>query len=123
MSSDTPYLTEKDVAGIKSDGSTKSLSLYPTISALRVCLLGLEPGEHAAKIIGEIKPAKATRRAWIPQTIADQIWVLYEFASEADRLEWEATLPPRVAKWLDRKVIPWGLEFGWQTRDANGWPC
>lgn len=96
---------------------------YPTISALRVCLLGLADNEHAGAIIDEVKPAKATRNAWIPQTIADQIWVLYDFASEADRLEWEATLPPRVAKWLDRKVIPWGLKFGWHTRDANGWPC
>ena len=123
MTDDSPYLTERDVAAITSDGSTKSIEMYPKISALRVCLLGLEENEHAGAIIHDTKPSNATRSAWIPQTIADQIWVMYEFPTMEDRLEWEATLPPRVAKWLDRKVIPYSLEFGWHTRDANGWPC
>jgi hypothetical protein len=96
---------------------------HQTIAALRVRLLALGLHEDAGSIIHENKPEAATRNACIPQTIADQIWVMYEFPTEADRLAWEATLPKRVADWLDRKLIPHAMRFGWSSRDANGFPC
>lgn len=95
-------------------------STHETISALRVDLY--ECDERPAEIIAREKPTNATRKAWIPQTIADQIWVLYDFATVADREAWEATLSPKLRGWLDRKLIGNALSYGWQTRDENGFP-
>lgn len=91
------------------------------IAALRVDLYectGKPPRDYLRPVV----PEKAVRSAWIPQTMGDQIWVLYEFKSEAERLAWEAALPADVSRWLDRRLLPHAMEYGWQTRDANGFP-
>lgn len=81
-----------------------------TISALRVSLYDCG-SELPAKIIEREKPSNHIRSAWIPQTIADQIWVLYEFATVADREIWEAKLSPQLRDWLDRDMIEHALPF------------
>jgi hypothetical protein len=100
-----------------------SEDLYPqheTISALRVDLY--ECDELPADIVHREKPINAIRRKWIPHTMGDQIWVLYDFETLADREAWEATLSPRMRGWLDRELIPHALPFGWHTLDINGFP-
>lgn len=88
------------------------------ISALRVDLYCCE--EQPAKILQPFIPNNYKYRSWIPQTMGDQIWVMYEFHNELDRLEWEKTLPENIEKWLDRELIESALEFGWHIRDQNG---
>lgn len=89
-----------------------------TISALRVHLFDCEtsPGEAIKKVM----PQKYERRAWIPQTMGDQVWVLFDFETQGAREEWEASLPPEVKRWLDRDLIEYALPYGWLIRDANG---
>lgn len=89
-----------------------------TISALRVDLYDCD--ERPSDILAREAPATATRKAWIPQTMGEQIWVLYDFASVADREAWEATLSPKVRGWLDRDLISSALSYGWFIRDENG---
>lgn len=93
---------------------------HDRVAALRVDMYDCEkpPREYLASV----EPPNATRSAWIPQTIADQIWVLYEFPTAEARIEWEATLPADVARWLDRRLLPHAMSYGWQTRDENGFP-
>lgn len=67
-------------------------------------------------------PEFYTKRSWIPQTIGDQVWALFEFRSIEDRLAWEKSLPDSISQWLDRSLIPWAKDFGWTIYDANGWP-
>lgn len=38
--------------------------------------------KHPSKIVDEIRPNKFIREAWIAQTIADQVWVYYQFDTE-----------------------------------------
>ena len=52
-----------------------------------------------------VKPENALRILWIPQPIVNQIWVIYEFASKHDRMEWEKALPHTVSRWLDRRLL------------------
>ena len=86
---------------------------YEKISALRVYLYDCE--ERPSDIINREKPSDIIRSAWIPQTVADQIWILYEFKTEDDRLKWENGLSLQIAKWLDRDLIPRALRFGWDA--------
>jgi len=88
------------------------------ITALRVELLECE--EKPSYILSRHKPVGCTNYAWIPQTMGDQIWVLFEFVSESERIAWEATLPGQIAGWLDRGLIKYALEYGWNVRDMNG---
>src|SRR4249919_1056772 len=96
---------------------------YDTVSALRIGLRDCSSDERPSEVIWRERPMNATRHAWIPQTLGEQIWVLYDFPSKEEREGWESGLSPRVAKWLDRKLLPFAIEqYGWQTRDANGFP-
>ena len=91
------------------------------IAALRVDLyecVRKPPRDYLQPVV----PTNALRGAWIPQTMGDQIWVLYEFRSEADRMAWETALPADVARWLDRRLLPHALSYGLWTRDENGFP-
>lgn len=91
---------------------------YSCISALRVDLYDCDG--PPAEIIRVYAPVRYCRRAWIPQSIADQIWVLYEFESEEERVRWECGLDGIMKKWLDRGLIKHALPYGWAVRDING---
>ena len=92
------------------------------ISALRVELNDWYDlsGQRFAEVFCQYKPSKFSKKAWIPQTLGDQIWILYEFDAEQDRLNWESTLPMRISKYLSREVIEYALPYGWHIRDVNG---
>lgn len=92
---------------------------HPTISVLRVYLEECSDNPPRYYIQAE-KPANAINRAWIPQTIGDQVWIVYEFKSEQERVQWEAGLSAKLKNWLDRGLIASALTFGWGTRDWNG---
>jgi len=64
-------------------------------------------------------PKKSIKMAWIPHTMGDQVWVLYKFENKQDRRDWETSLPNKVFVWLDKKLIPEALEFGWHIRDSQ----
>lgn len=91
---------------------------HETISALRVPTH--ECDERPALIVSRERPSGAIRHAWIPQTVYDQIWVLYEFPTEAERLAWEGGLSPLMKGWLNRSLIEYALPYGWENRDAFG---
>lgn len=91
---------------------------YENISALRVKLYDLK--EKPSTILVPYEPKKYVNHAWIPQTMGDQIWVLWEFSTKEERQEWESTLPENISKWLDRTVIKYAINFGWHVRDLNG---
>ena len=88
------------------------------ISALRVRLYDCE--ERPADILRPHLPKEFKRRAWIPQTLGDQIWMMYEFETKEQREVWEKTLPESIAKWIDRDLIQQVLSYGWNVRDMNG---
>lgn len=96
----------------------KRQSTDECISALRVDLYNCEG--RPSYILSPFLPKKYKNKAWIPQTMGDQIWVLYEFYTIEDRLEWESTLPERIKNWLDRKLIKSALIYGWHIRNVNG---
>jgi len=91
---------------------------HETISALRVDLY--ECDTRPAETLKPHVPVSATRHAWIPQTMGDQIWVLYEFNTKEERETWENSLPEQISNWLDRKLISNALSYGWHSRDVNG---
>lgn len=66
------------------------------------------------------RPADLVNFSWIPQTLGDQIWVVYEFASKDARESWEASIPETLRNLLDRNLIQHALPFGWGSRDENG---
>ena len=41
------------------------------------------------------KPTGAVLRAWVPQTLGDQIWIFYEFSEAADKAAFVKS-PPAV---------------------------
>ena len=65
-------------------------------------------------------PTKYKNHAWIPQTIGEQIWIVYEFETIYDRLTWENSLPQSIANFLDRNLIKEALKYGWGVLDLNG---
>lgn len=91
---------------------------YETISALRVDLY--ECKTSPSEILQPLVPKNAINHAWIPQTMGAQVWVLYEFRTVQDRKSWEATLPGKVGRWLDRNLISNALTYGWHARNVNG---
>lgn len=86
----------------------------PTIKALRVDLY--ECKERPALILKPFEPSNAIDSAWIPQTIMDQIWVVYRFANAEDANAWAASLSPQVAAWLDDKVKRHAQGYGFDVR-------
>jgi len=92
---------------------------HETISALRVDLYDCDD-KPPRDYIRPIAPLNAINHAWIPQTIGDQIWVLWEFNTKDEREAFEAGLPVDVSRWIDRTVIPYSLKYGWRVRDTNG---
>ena len=95
--------------------------MHEKISALRVDLWDCNDESAAA----QLKPYAPdtpdfAHLAWIPQTLGDQIWVMFEFFSEEDRIAFEKRLPKHISKWLDRDLIKHALEYGWNVRDMNG---
>lgn len=80
------------------------------MAALRVSLFDCTKAPQ--EYLQAVEPKNALRRAWIPQTMADQVWVIYEFASEHERVDWERSLPPDVARWLDRKILAHTKKYG-----------
>jgi len=94
---------------------------YETISALRISLYDcVDVSETPAGILKPYIPNKYKNRAWIPQTMGDQIWVLFEFEDAIQRDTWEKSLPANISNFLDRKLIPHALDFGWGVRNMNG---
>ena len=91
---------------------------YSSISALRLKCFDFE--RSPAKTLAPYTPDNAKQSAWIPQTLGDQVWVLFEFATQEDRETWERSLPPELAECLDRELIEHALPYGWNVRDANG---
>lgn len=89
-----------------------------TISALRINLWDTtSPYQHPGTLINSVAPTNALRHAWIPQTIMDQIWALYEFASVEDREAWERGLPDGVSRWLDRRLVTAADKYGWEVHE------
>ncbi len=88
------------------------------ISALRIRLMDfVEPPRN---LIRNYPAVNAIASAWIPQTIADQIWVMHKFATKADKDAWEASLPPELKACRDTSLIPHALPYGWHSRNAGG---
>lgn len=85
----------------------------PAIKALRVDLYDCK--EQPAIILEPFEPKNATASAWIPQTLGDQIWVVYQFPSSVDAEAWVATLPPQIAAWLDDKVKGYAQRYGFRS--------
>jgi len=85
----------------------------PAIKALRIDLY--ECTERPALILKPFEPKNAIEYAWIPQTIGDQIWVVYRFANAADAEAWTASLPTQLAGWLDDKVKGAAQKYGFKT--------
>ena len=89
-----------------------------TISALRIDLHQCDT--KPAEILRPYLPKNAIRHAWIPQTLGEQIWAMYEFESKEAREEWESTLPEQISNWLARDLIDNALGYGWHSRNVNG---
>lgn len=85
----------------------------PAIKALRIDLYGCT--ERPALILKPFEPKNAIEYAWIPQTIGDQIWVVYRFANAVDAEAWTASLSPQLAGWLDDKVKGAAQQYGFKT--------
>ena len=92
---------------------------HETISALRMCLRACDPKSPSDVIMGH-EPNNHIKYAWIPQTLGESVWVMYDFKSKKDREDWENSLPETVSKFLDRDLIKYALEYGWSVRDPNG---
>jgi len=85
----------------------------PAIKALRIDLY--ECTERPAAILKPFEPKNAIEYAWIPQTIGDQIWVVFRFANASDAEAWAASLSPQLAGWLDDKVKGAAQQYGFKT--------
>ena len=92
--------------------------IFDTVSALCVDLYECDVLPSA--IIDRERPTNYIHYAWIPQTMVDQIWVLYDFRTVADREAWEASLSPKLRGWLNRELIKLAIPYGWHNRDENG---
>ena len=88
------------------------------ISALRIDLYDFT--ERPAEVIKPYWPIHVARYAWIPQTLGDQVWVMFDFNTEEKRKEWEESLPDEIKNCLDRDLIDLALGYGWNSRNANG---
>lgn len=66
-------------------------------------------GKSPRDYIRPIEPQNAIAKVWIPQTMADQIWVVWKFNTKEERDIFEASLPPNVSRWIDRSVIKHAL--------------
>lgn len=88
------------------------------ISALRIRLEDCDA--FPREIIKPFKPKSYVCTSWVPQTMGEQIWVLYKFKSVEDRVAWENSLPDNIKKWLDRNLIKWAVPYGWFIRNENG---
>lgn len=111
-------MSELQAQNEDADGQSLLTNGLGHISALRVDLYDCMD-KPLLDYMRPVIPVNMTRSAWITQTLGEQIWVLYEFRSEADRIAWEAALPDDVARWLDRTLLPHALDYGWQTRDES----
>lgn len=103
---------------VEVEGDNLASLKHDTISALRIHLhdCDVSPGQ----IIKRAMPQEYEQRAWIPQTMGDQIWALFDFKTRDAREKWEASLPQEIKGWLDRELIEHALPYGWQIRDING---
>lgn len=90
-----------------------------TISALRMNLYQCDP-HSPSEILKPHVPTNYTQCAWIPQSLGDQVWVMYNFKNKKARKAWEASLPEQISNWLDRKLITVALVYGWHIRNYNG---
>ncbi len=94
---------------------------HPTITGLRVRLDDWVEGLWPNALLRTEWPKDIVRYAWIPQTICDQIWVLFEFPSVQSRAAWEVSvINPLIRSWISREVIPFALSYGWNLRNTNG---
>lgn len=91
---------------------------HDNISALRIGIY--DCGKPPRDYINPIDPSNAISRAWIPQTMGNQIWVMWKFNTKEEREIFEAGLPPDVSRWIDRDVINHAMRYGWSVRDVNG---
>ena len=72
-------------------------------SCLRVYLYDCD--ERPALILERVKSKNGKQIQWIPQTICDQVWVIYQFQTEKDKLDWEKLLPKQVSNWIDKNLL------------------
>lgn len=86
-----------------------------TVSAIRINLYDCVKAPR--DYIREVAPSNAVRSAWVPQTMGEQIWLLYEFRTQEDREAWEKGLPAEVSRWIDRRLIEHarGYESFWRN--------
>jgi len=91
------------------------------ITAMRVSLYDCD--EAPALVLNQYRPVNLIRKAWVPQTMGDQIWVLYEFETKTDRETWENSVPELIKKWIvrDEYFIGQVKQYGWHIRDINGY--
>lgn len=45
-----------------------------------------------------VEPKNSIKRVWIPQTLADQVWIWFEFENFAHKEEYIMTLPKQYQK-------------------------
>lgn len=89
------------------------------VTALRISLydcIDKPPRDY----INPIKPDNAINFAWIPQTMGDQVWCLWEFATEQEKQDFEKSLPDDVSRWLDANLPEIAARYGWHSRNENG---
>jgi hypothetical protein len=95
------------------------IDVYAFISAVRIDLMKIDVS--AGEFMRPWWPVSHVREAWIPQTICDQVWCLFEFADVLDRTTWETTLiNGPVYDMLDRSLVTQAEHYGWVIRDFNG---
>lgn len=88
--------------------------------SLRDCsLLGNSP-RNLFGSNGLYTPVNKTNMAWVPQTMGEQVWVYFEFASVGEKDKWETSLSDKHKLFLDEILFKWLPDFGWHKRDANG---
>ncbi len=61
-----------------------------------------EPSPGVQEMEAVIRPPNALHRIWIPQTLGEQIWMFYAFATEDEKQSFIKDLP---ADWLANKWI------------------
>ena len=66
-------------------------------------------------VLAPYAPKTAIASAWVPQPIADQIWVFYKFPSPKARMAWESGLPNDINQWLDRSLVSEADYWGWKN--------
>lgn len=85
-------------------------------ATLRLHLWSLQDiGSSVQDCALEIQPDNFTDRAWIPQTLGDQVWLWYEFATPDIRDAFLASLPEKY------KAIDGFIATNFTQADLDRW--